>query len=125
MDAGTRERPVAVRMFGPIELDIAGTTLGPRDFGGTKPKQLLEILLLGQDRLVTKDRLADLLWGDRLPQRGAPTIETYVSVLRRQLGDRGGQAARLILTERGGYRLAHDRVMTDCERYTTLLRCAA
>ena len=68
MDAGTRERPVAVRMFGPIELDIAGTTLGPRDFGGTKPKQLLEILLLGPDRLATKDRLADLLWGDRLPQ---------------------------------------------------------
>jgi DNA-binding SARP family transcriptional activator/pimeloyl-ACP methyl ester carboxylesterase len=112
-------------MFGSLELDIAGTALGPRDFGGIKPKQLLEILLLGRDRLVTKDRLADLLWGDRLPQRVTPTIETYVSVVRRQLGARGGQAAGLILTEPGGYRLARERVTTDLERFATLLRCAA
>jgi DNA-binding SARP family transcriptional activator/pimeloyl-ACP methyl ester carboxylesterase len=125
VDGRTRNPPVAARLFGSIELDIAGATLGPRDFGGIKPKQLFEILLLGRDRAVSKDRLADLLWGDRPPQRVAPTIETYVSVLRRQLGDQGGQAAQLILTEPGGYRLARDGVTTDLERFTMLLRSAA
>jgi len=41
---------VALRMLGPLELDVAGTTSGPRGLGGAKPKQLLEILLLGATR---------------------------------------------------------------------------
>jgi DNA-binding SARP family transcriptional activator len=42
-------------------------------------------LLVERDRPVPKDRIADLLWGDRQPRRVAATIETYVSVLRRRL----------------------------------------
>jgi DNA-binding SARP family transcriptional activator len=88
---------VPVRMFGPLELQLNGARLGPRDFGGVKPKQLLEALLLDRGRLVPKDRIAEMLWGERLPQRVAATIETYVSVLRRTLG------RRLVITDRGGY----------------------
>jgi DNA-binding SARP family transcriptional activator len=77
-------------MFGPLQLDLAGDRRGPRDLGGVKPKQLLEILLLERERMVPKDRLADLLWGERLPQRVTATIESYVSVLRRALDDGSG-----------------------------------
>jgi DNA-binding SARP family transcriptional activator/pimeloyl-ACP methyl ester carboxylesterase len=110
---------VPVRMFGPLELQVNGTRLGPRDFGGVKPKQLLEALLLDRGRLVPKDRLADMLWAERLPQRVSATIETYVSVLRRSLGQ------RLIVTDRGGYRITADEVSVDLDRYEDLLRQAA
>jgi hypothetical protein len=33
------------------------TWLGPRDFGGVKPKQLLEMLLLEHGRMVTMDNV--------------------------------------------------------------------
>jgi SARP family transcriptional regulator, regulator of embCAB operon len=76
---------VAIRMFGPLELRAGASRLGARELGGIKPKQLLEVLLLERERMVSKDRIADLLWGERLPMRVAATIENYVSVLRRRL----------------------------------------
>lgn len=110
---------VAVRMFGSLELELAGRALGARDFGGVKPKQLLELLLIDRGRAVSKDRLADQLWGERLPQRVAATIETYVSVLRRHL------APGLIRTERGGYRMPAELLSVDADRFDALLRRAA
>ena len=50
-----------MRMFGPLQLQAGGTRLGPRDLGGVKPKQLLEVLLLERGRPVPKDRIAELL----------------------------------------------------------------
>jgi DNA-binding SARP family transcriptional activator/pimeloyl-ACP methyl ester carboxylesterase len=111
---------VAIRMLGLLELRIGAARLGPRDLGGVKPKQLLELLLLERGRVVAKDRIAELLWGDEPPQRAAATIETYVSVLRRRLDGR-----RLILTEPGGYRLAAGELAVDVERFDRLLRAAA
>jgi SARP family transcriptional regulator, regulator of embCAB operon len=113
------QQVVAVRMFGPLELDVAGRRLGVRDFGGLKPKRLLELLLIECGRPVPKDRLADQLWGEHLPQRVAATIETYVSVLRRHL------PPRLIVTEHGGYRLPTELVSLDTDRFDALLRRAA
>jgi DNA-binding SARP family transcriptional activator/pimeloyl-ACP methyl ester carboxylesterase len=112
-------RVVAVRMFGSLELDVAGRRLGVRDFGGLKPKRLLELLLIERGRPVSKDRLADQLWGEHLPRRVAATIETYVSVLRRHL------PPRLIVTEHGGYRLPTELVSLDTDRFDALLRRAA
>jgi hypothetical protein len=33
-------------MFGTLQLRVSEIRLGPRDLGGVKPKQLLEVLLL-------------------------------------------------------------------------------
>jgi hypothetical protein len=52
---GGSESRVTVRMFGGFELDIAGVPIAGRDLGGTKPKQLLELLLLERGRMVAKD----------------------------------------------------------------------
>jgi DNA-binding SARP family transcriptional activator len=87
-------------MFGTLEISVGAARLGPGAFGGVKPKQLLEVLLLERGRLVTKERVGELLWGERLPQRLAATVESYVSVLRRAL-----RPASPIATEAGGYRL--------------------
>jgi DNA-binding SARP family transcriptional activator/pimeloyl-ACP methyl ester carboxylesterase len=112
-------------MFGALEVRVDGLRLGGRDLGGVKPKQLLEVLLLARGRLVSKDRIAELLWGDALPQRVAATVETYVSVLRRRLDVRPGLGRRVLATEPGGYRLVAEEFDVDLDRYESLLRGAA
>ena len=105
-------------MFGSLELDVAGRTVGARGLGGVKPKQLLQQLLIERGRPVSKDRLADQLWAEQVPQRVAATIETYVSVLRRRL------EPGLISTEHGGYRVPAERVNVDVDHFDALLRRA-
>src|SRR5437660_2087158 len=112
-----------VRRFGSIELvDLdGGRVLGPRDLGGKKPRQLLEILLLERGRRVSKQRLADLLWADNPPQNYAATVESYISVLRRTLSPGGAPRDSLILTDRGGYRFANERARVDLDLFDDLL----
>jgi DNA-binding SARP family transcriptional activator len=105
---------LTVRLFGPLEIDVGGRSLGPRDFGGIKPKQVLEILLTERGRAVQKDRIADLLWGSDLPRNVSGTLE-YVSVLRRQL-------KWLVRTEPGAYLVAAEDVDVDLDRFDGL-RC--
>jgi DNA-binding SARP family transcriptional activator len=113
---------IAVRLFGQLSFDDGTRELGPRDFGGVKPKQIFEQLLCEHGRPVSKDRLADGLWGERLPRNVEATLETYVSVLRRSLGERGRD---LIVTEPRAYRLAIELVELDVLEFDALLDRAA
>jgi DNA-binding SARP family transcriptional activator len=106
-------------MFGRLEIAFAGRTLGPRDLGGIKPRQLLEVLLLDRGRPVSTDRIADCLWGERPPVSPPATIETYVSQLRRILG------RPVIRTETGGYRVPADAVASDLDAFDALVQRAA
>jgi DNA-binding SARP family transcriptional activator len=101
---------LAVRMFGALEIRDADRVLGPRDFGGIKPKQVLEILLVERGRAVAKDRIADLLWGNDQPQNAAATLETYVSLLRKQLN-------AIVRTQPGAYLVAAEDVDVDLDRF--------
>ena len=112
---------VAVRLFGAIEVRVDSRCLGPRDFGGGKPKQLLEALLVQRGRFLAKDQLAEMIWGEALPRRVAVTIESYVSLLRSRLGAASG----LIATERGGYRAELGGVEVDVDVFDSLVRDAA
>ena len=77
---------LGIRLFGPLELTANGRRLGPRDLGGVKPKQLLEVLLVHRGHAVAKEQIADQLWGQAQPQNVSATLETYVlQLLRRQL----------------------------------------
>lgn len=80
---------VKAALFGPIELTGSQRRLGPGDLGGTKSKQVLELLLVARGHGVTKDRLADQLWGEALPKRAFAALENYVFILRRHLGPGG------------------------------------
>src|SRR5437870_1008461 len=79
-----RER-MLIRLFGVLAIEDGTRTLGPRDLGGARPKQVLEILLAARGHRVPTDRLAELLWGEELPQNAAGSLQTFVSVLRRHL----------------------------------------
>ena len=114
-----------IAVWGPLVLTTDEREIGPRDFPGIKPKQLLEILVMERGHAVSKARLADLLWPDQAPQNHVATLETYVSVLRQALqpGVRAGKS--VILTEHGGYRLDVNQVTVDLDEFDELVRQAA
>ncbi len=111
---------VRVRLFGPISVQAGDTVLGPREFGGIKPKQIFEILLLERGHPVPKDRLAEWLWGDALPRNVAATLETYISNIRSAFGpSRIGH--KLVVTERDAYRLDGSICEVDLDLFDRLV----
>ena len=114
-----------INLFGAIDVRSGSARLGARDFGGVKPKQVLEILLLSRGRPVPRDRLADLLWGEALPKNVSGALETYVSVLRRRLAPEGRRGHELVITEPDAYRFAVEEIDLDLDRFDRLLIKAA
>jgi DNA-binding SARP family transcriptional activator len=103
------------------ELRAGGRVLGPRDLGGRKPKQVLEALLVHQGHAVPKDRLVDLVWGERLPADPMRTLEAYVSVLRDRLAVVEPDGVRLVRSQPRAYRVALDGVGLDLRAFDDLV----
>jgi DNA-binding SARP family transcriptional activator len=103
-----------------LSITLFGTTSATQeadgteftDFGGVKPRQILEILALAAGTPVPKDRLADLLWDGAPPRSYVGTLESYVCVLRRRLGCARGRAAAITTTS-NGYLLDPRQVRVD------------
>ena len=116
---------LVIRLFGPLAVEDGARSLGPRDLGGARPKQVLEILLAARGHRVPTDRLSDLLWGDRPPQNAAGSVQTFVSVLRRRLVRDRERARELVVTEPEAYRCATDLLDLDLDRFDELLERSA
>ena len=116
---------LAVQLFGPLVVANREQRLGPRDFSGVKPKQVLEILLAARGRRVPKDRLAEMLWSKELPQNVTATLATYVSVMRRALEATGQPGRDLVVTETEAYRFAVENADVDLDRFDQLAERAA
>jgi DNA-binding SARP family transcriptional activator len=112
---------LAIQLFGLIRVTDGDRVLGPRDFGGNRPKQVLEILLAARGGLVPVDRMAEMLWGGDLPDDAAGSLQKFVSVLRGRLCADSQRARELVVTERGGYRLAVEHADIDLDRFDELL----
>jgi DNA-binding SARP family transcriptional activator len=112
---------VTIQLFGPIAISHGDRTLGPGDLGGSRPKQVLEILLAARGASVPVDRIAEMLWGEKLPDNAAGSLQTFVSVLRRHLCPDPRCARELIVTERGAYRFAVGHADIDLDRFDRLL----
>lgn len=109
-------------MFGPLQVRDGDRVLGPRDLGGVKPRQVLEMLLLARGHLVPTDVIATALWAEgEEPRNVVATLNTYVCVLRHSLFADQAQARRVIVTGPGSYRLALDEVSVDLDRFDELL----
>ena len=106
------------RVLGPVELE---DSTGCRSPASSSQRALLAALLLEAGRPVATDRLADAMWGDRLPTDAAGALRTQVMRLRRSLGDAAGD----VLTVTGGYRLVCADQDLDAVRFAGLLKRAA
>ncbi|MBP2321046.1 putative ATPase/DNA-binding SARP family transcriptional activator [Kibdelosporangium banguiense] len=68
-----------------------------------KVRTLLADLLVQEGRPVPADRLADDLWGDRLPGNPVNTLQTKVSQLRKALEEAEPGGRLLVSLQAGGY----------------------
>jgi YVTN family beta-propeller protein len=108
-------------MLGTIRVTRHGV---PVNLGGPQQRAVLALLLIERDTAVPTAQLADGLWGERPPPGSAATIQTYVFHLREALEpDRPrGSPARVLVSERGGYRLDVRNVGLDAREFEQLAR---
>jgi DNA-binding SARP family transcriptional activator len=119
------DRRLVVRLFGPLSIEDGDRVLGPRDLGGARPKQVLEILLAARGRRVPVDRLAEHLWPLDRPANVQGSLHTFVSMLRRRLTADRERARAVIVTEPEAYRVATDLIELDLDRFDELLERSA
>src|SRR5436853_2855781 len=100
------------RILGPLEVTDGERTI---ELGARRQRQLLAILLLHANEVVSSDRLIEDIWGAKPPATAAKTLQVYVSRLRRALGNEG-----LIVTRDSGYQLVADPDAIDARRFERL-----
>lgn len=55
--------------------------------GGKRQRLVLAVLLANANRVVSQDALLDAVWNGQLPEGGPRTLHTYISILRKTLGE--------------------------------------
>ena len=108
-DAAGRGRTLDIRLLGPIAAERDGE---PVSLGGPRQRAVLARLALVAGQVVTVDRLVDDVWAGDPPATAVNTLQSYVSLLRRALGDPG-----LLRREGPGYVLTADRELLDVHRF--------
>jgi DNA-binding SARP family transcriptional activator/DNA-binding beta-propeller fold protein YncE len=99
------------RILGPLEVAKEDGAILPE---APKQRALLGVLLLHPNEVVSSDRLIDELWGESPPATAAKLVHTYVSQLRRALGD------GVIATRPPGYVLLVEEDTLDAGRFRRL-----
>jgi DNA-binding SARP family transcriptional activator len=108
---------VCVRLMGPVAVCRDGRRYAGGDLGSRKARTLIALLSVEPGRLVSMDRIVEMLWGDCPPRRPPANVATLVSRLRSTFG------SDLIVGGRAGYRLGDD-VTTDLDEAVELLVAA-
>ncbi|MCZ7414552.1 MULTISPECIES: AfsR/SARP family transcriptional regulator [unclassified Streptomyces] len=111
-------------ILGPLRLTDEGRSYTPT---APKQRQLLALLILNANHVVTTGSCFEELWGPTPPNAALSTLHSYVLQLRHALKrvPRIGtlQAARRILETRdGGYLLAAEPTALDVQRFSALVR---
>jgi WD40 repeat protein/DNA-binding SARP family transcriptional activator/tRNA A-37 threonylcarbamoyl transferase component Bud32 len=106
---------VQFRVLGPLEVDAGD---GPIPLGGPKQRAVLANLLIRANQVVPADALIHEVWGDEPPEKARNTLQTYVSNLRRSIGD-GRLEGRS-----PGYVLLVEPSELDAARFDALVRDA-
>ncbi len=110
--ARTYGSDVDIRVLGPVSVVVDGRPLA---LGGQKQRTVLALVIAGAGRSVSADALIAGVYGDDASDGAKRTIHTYVSNLRRELGD-------VIAPSGGGYELRGDPASIDAVRFEKLYR---
>jgi WD40 repeat protein/DNA-binding SARP family transcriptional activator len=100
---------MGIGVLGPLQVDGAAATLGPRD------RVVLQALAVTPGVPVRADTLAEALWGDDVPPSWAKVVQGCIVRLRKSLG------ADTIETTPHGYLLVHHTDHLDHLRFAGLV----
>jgi DNA-binding SARP family transcriptional activator/tetratricopeptide (TPR) repeat protein len=114
---------VQFRMLGPVEIesdDGRVHTLTRR-----QERSVLAVLLLNPGRIVSVDRLCELLWDDNPPDEPRQALHSHVSRIRGLLKRvRASDHGVALTSHRGGYQLTVDPDLIDAHRFRRLVTTA-
>jgi DNA-binding SARP family transcriptional activator/predicted ATPase len=112
-------------ILGQLEVDVDGTPLA---LGGRKQRTVLAALVNDVGRVVPREQLIDAIWGDDPPSSAVPSLQTYVSNLRRLLhsGEQPATAGGEVVVgaRAGGYQLCASPESIDAIRFVSRLEDA-
>ncbi|MBW1602485.1 AfsR/SARP family transcriptional regulator [Streptomyces sp. JJ66] len=109
-----------VSILGPFTATLNGVSVLP---SAAKPRQVLALLALHSDRMVTVSTLMEELWGEAIPRSAATTLQTYILQLRRRIGaalagrTTGLEPKDILLTRHGGYVLQVQPGQLDIQEF--------
>ena len=99
------------RILGPLLVSREG---GPVALGGRRNRELLSVLLLRANEVVSSDRLVEALWSGAAPDNPRKAVHVYVCRLRKTLGD------DVLETRTPGYVLHVEKGQLDVWRFEHL-----
>jgi DNA-binding SARP family transcriptional activator len=93
------------------------------DLGGPRQRAVLALLVLSRGQTVSAERIIDSLWEDEPPTKAFPTMQSYVSHLRRRLepGAAAHSRAGVIVRQGRGYAVRLPADAVDAWRFEQLL----
>ncbi|MBU2663608.1 AAA family ATPase [Actinoplanes bogorensis] len=108
-----------VTLLGPVGARSGDTELA---LGGLKQRAVFAMLALSPGRVVPVDRLIDEVWGEEPPARATLALQSYVSRLRRLLGE--VPDGPRIVTRPPGWVLTLEPGQVDVARFEDLVAAA-
>jgi DNA-binding SARP family transcriptional activator/DNA-binding XRE family transcriptional regulator len=128
--ATPRERPaprwpgIRINVLGPLAAWRDGQRLG---LGSARQRAVLGLLAVHSEAGVHRDAIIDLLWDERPPASAVAKVQSYLSRLRKMLGDGAARAGSAeLVTSAGGrcYRLNAGADHLDLAAFSELTRQA-
>jgi SARP family transcriptional regulator, regulator of embCAB operon len=97
-------------VLGPLQMTVDGT---PVPLGTPKQRAVLAVLVMNRNRPVGIDSLITAAWEQWPPSEARASLHSYISNLRRLLGD----SRSMLVNAPPGYRLAVDDTACDIGRF--------
>ena len=112
---------MGITVLGPFTATHRQASFAP---SATKPRQVLALLALQADRVVTVPTLMEEIWGEAPPRSAATTLQTYILQLRRKLSAAlecdAVDAKDVLMTRHGGYLLRARPGRLDAQEFEQL-----
>lgn len=110
-----------VRLFGGMEVSIAGKTVDPSLFRKQKAKTLLAVLVLHRGKEIARQELLDIMWPALSGDRAANNLYSLWSALRRVLENDRGECP-YIVRHQASYMVDARYVKSDVDEFEDLCR---
>ncbi|MGZ4431662.1 MAG: BTAD domain-containing putative transcriptional regulator, partial [Gaiellales bacterium] len=113
------ETALSFGVLGPVQVWVEGRS---PQIGAAKQRQLLAVLILRANQVVSADTLIDALWGERPPETATKAMQVYISQLRKLIEPEREErtAAQVLVSQPPGYRLVASPWSIDLHRFEQL-----